>query len=711
MRIIHKTGRCSLVLLGLLTCLTLSVPVGAEESEEPGAAQFLEGRHLQQLGEWAASMGQFRAAADVYSIVADYALYQMAQSAFQIGDTESAASALEELLNLYPDTPVRRVARLELANLYCDTGKSAQAVPLIESVLPGAASSREIVDLMLMLAKAYAASDDIAKSDSICWQLIHGWPKKSEAVEAAELVRGVDTPRRQLAIAKVYVLNRKSRKALTVLEELVADPDAADLMPEILLYLAQALELSGRKQDASDLYDKIIADYPDSTATATALFERAEYKRSLSVWDGALADYLKLIELFPHSEQAPESLWKRAKVLERLDREDEYAQYERILGEYPRSARAHSGVMYWGVKLFRKGESGSARRVFETLLAAHLNPNADADATFWTAKCMLAEGEDNSAKIQLANIIGRFNNSYQAFRARAILQGLAQVQSVYSQGHMGVLEGLLAVDQRDSVSPEVKTAEEAFVTLEKELSYWDRKAMKRLKFLMLNRLTEARWELEHISPKLPGADARYAMAWGLFQTRSYYKSISVASSLKGTVPEALREARIQQLLYPIAYADLVDTAASKYEIDPLLAMAVMREESHFRENAVSSSDACGLMQIIPPTGEWLAGKVFGAASFDRSTLFLPHVNIELGSYYLRYLLDKFDNKPVLVIAAYNWGETNLRKWMSDSPPVDLDIFIETIPVQETRRYVKKVLRSYAVYYSLYPPDFLPTDQP
>ena len=141
---IHKLLCLSLVMAGLSGFLPPPVPAGAEEDKKPGGAEFLEGRRLQQLGEWATSVERFRAAADVYSIVADYALYQMAQSAFQVGDTESAASALEELLNLYPDTPVRRVARLELANLYCDTGEPARATPLIESVLPGAKSSRSM---------------------------------------------------------------------------------------------------------------------------------------------------------------------------------------------------------------------------------------------------------------------------------------------------------------------------------------------------------------------------------------------------------------------------------------------------------------------------------------------------------------------------------------------------------------------------------------
>ena len=150
----------------------------------------------------------------------------------------------------------------------------------------------------------------------------------------------------------------------------------------------------------------------------------------------------------------------------------------------------------------------------------------------------------------------------------------------------------------------------------------------------------------------------------------------------------------------------VRAAAARYDIDPLLSLAVMREESHFSEESISAANACGLMQIIPSTGEWLAGKVFGPASFDRTLLFRPSINIELGSYYLRYLLDRFDGNVLLALAAYNWGEGNLKRWLADSPPGDLDVLIESIPADETRRYVKKVLKSYALYHSLYPSDYL-----
>ena len=679
--------------------------MGEEEIEIPGGEAFLKGRRLQQSGEWGHAIEFFRTAADIYSLVADYALYQMAQSALQEGDPGLAMSSLEKLLNLYPNTPVKRTAQLELANLYFNAGEPTRAAPLIKAALPGAKDSEETVALMLMLVKSYAASGDILKSDSLCWQLIHGWPSTSEALEAAGIVQNINTPKRWLAVANVNLLNKKTEKAIEILERLEADPAAGTFMSEVLLYKAQALMRKGQKESALRSFDMIIADYPDSSAAATAYFERAKHERSLGLLEEALVDYAHLIQRFARNPLVPQALWERAKIFEKLEDPREYAQYEQILTKYPRYGLAVSSMMYWGMKHYRAGRYAEARKVFEKLLTADTGFDANADAAFWIAKCSVAEGKTSSAKVQLASIIERFEGSYQEFRARSILKALAKAESVYFQQTLNKWQGLLVYNRRPFVSFEVDDSSAAYESVEKELSYLDRKILDRLKLLMCNNLFEAQWELAHISKKTPGMNARYLLAWSLFHTRAYNDSIKLASSLRKRIAEPPRGARIQYLLYPPAYPDIVLSETKEYGTDPMLTLAVMREESHFRERVISRSDARGLMQIIPPTGEWLAGKVFGPAAFDIAMLFQPSVNIELGTYYLRYLLDRFDNNMVLAIAAYNWGPTSLTRWMGDSPPGDMDVFIESIPAQETRRYVKKVLRSYVTYHSLYPSDY------
>jgi soluble lytic murein transglycosylase len=509
-----------------------------------------------------------------------------------------------------------------------------------------------------------------------------------------------------LAVAKTYSLNKKARKALDILEELMIDPRVAPMMPEILFYMAHSFSQEGKKQAAADLYTEIIADYPKSSSAATSLFERAKYRRSTGMTGEALDDYAQVTENFPKSPLAPQALQERAKLFEKLGSLDEYDEYEKLLQSYSKYSLTYTSVMHWGVKLYQAGEYSDARRVFEKLAAADIGYDANADAAFWIAKCTMAGGNRNLAKIQLAGVIKRFDESHQGFRARSILKTLAEGDAIYSQEDESKWGKFLAVERKPFAAYENDSAEESFPSLEKELSHLDQQALDRLGFLILNHLPEAKWELDRVSQSVSGSNARYALAWALFHSQAYNSAIKTATSLRGRFKEESRSERVWYLLYPTAYPDLVEASTSKYGVDPMLSLAVIREESHFDEESISVSDARGLMQIIPRTGEWLAEKVYGPANFDIAMLFRPAVSIELGSYYLDYLFDKFDKNIVLTLAAYNWGEGNLKRWLEKSPPGDLDVFIESIPPDETRRYVKKVLRSYAVYHSLYPPDHL-----
>ena len=414
----------SLILFVIVAALSFpGLAMGIETDEIPGGNAFLEGRRLQISGEWENSIEPFRAAADVYSFVADYALYQIAQSALQKGDTELAASSLEDLLNLHPDTPIKRIAQIELVNLYFISDKPGRAAPFIEAALPGATSSIETAGLMLMLAKSYAASGDTAKADSLCWQIIHGWPSTAEALEAAGLVQNVNTAQRWLAIAKVYFLNKKVQDAMDILKKLEGDSKASELMPELPLYKAQALAILGQKDAAIDLFGMIIKDYPSSSAAATAYFERATKNRSLGLLEEALADYARLAEHFPRNSQVPQALWERAKIFEKKNDINEYAEYENILTGYPRYRLAASSMMYWGMKLYRAGDYEGARKAFEKLLAAELGFDSNAEASFWIAKCTITEGKMDLAKVQLADVIKRFQGVSRALNAQSARHG------------------------------------------------------------------------------------------------------------------------------------------------------------------------------------------------------------------------------------------------------------------------------------------------
>ncbi len=683
----------------------LLLPRGALGSQTngpfPGAEDFLEGLRLQERKNFSDSIGQFRAATVAGSLVADYSLYRMAQSALYMDDKDLAASTLEKLINDFPDSPIRPSAQVEIGTLYYETRRFSKATPFIQAAISNASSSSERDGLTLLLAKSHFEMGNKEQSESICWQLVHNRPATPEALEAVSLLQHIDTPQKELAVGKVYVLNKKSDEALVILDNLMNQAGAASLLPEALLYRAQALALQGHKEEAADVYQRIIVEFPDDGAARTALFNHGEYNRTIGALDGALADYEKLVQQFPASALAPQALLQRSKVFALLHDPREYKEYERILQEYPKSSPIFPVSMKWGIYLYQAGDYERASKIFQRLLNANYSSESNQEALFWMGKSSLAKGEVAAARSLFQTLVAKHKDSYHSFRAQSILRSLDMSAEMYSQPYSSAWDSLFLVERNSAQPQSAPRTNNVSELLDALLSGLGHDQLERLRFLVLNELPEAKLEIDFLALKVQGGDAHYALAWALYQLKEYYDSLRIASSLREPLADSERSDQLPYLLYPAAYPDLLEEKSSKYGVDPLLALAVMREESHFMKDCVSSSDACGLMQILPKTGKWLAVQMLAFSNFEREDLFLPSVNIELGNFYLRYLLLKFDNNPLLAVAAYNWGETNLRNWLPSAPKDDYDLFVESIPADETRRYVKKVFKSYAIYQSLY----------
>lgn len=155
---------------------------------------------------------------------------------------------------------------------------------------------------------------------------------------------------------------------------------------------------------------------------------------------------------------------------------------------------------------------------------------------------------------------------------------------------------------------------------------------------------------------------------------------------------------------PVQYAEYIHKYAKEYHMDPLLIIAVIKVESDFQPEAVSSMDARGLMQVLPKTGAWIADEI--DEPFEQKKLFDPETNIRYGTYYLRYLIDHFNNEDV-AIAAYNGGMGNVTEWIDDDTITKEGEKMESIPIDETRNYVTKVKTNKEIYRKLYG-DQLPT---
>lgn len=167
---------------------------------------------------------------------------------------------------------------------------------------------------------------------------------------------------------------------------------------------------------------------------------------------------------------------------------------------------------------------------------------------------------------------------------------------------------------------------------------------------------------------------------------------SEAIGLTNRVPEKLQPLDI---MFPLAFWPLVSGTAENYEIDPYLLLSLIREESRFDPSAASAAGALGLMQLMPATAE-RTGAGLKISINGRESICNVENNVKIGTHYFKNLLSEFQSVPA-ALAAYNAGESRVRKWIKEGNYESHDEFVEDIPYKETRNYVKRILSSYYRY--------------
>ncbi len=157
--------------------------------------------------------------------------------------------------------------------------------------------------------------------------------------------------------------------------------------------------------------------------------------------------------------------------------------------------------------------------------------------------------------------------------------------------------------------------------------------------------------------------------------------------------------------YPVVYRVELLRAAKSQKVDPRFVLAIMKQESSFRANAKSPSAARGLLQLVFDTAVRYNKKA-GYVSLKPDDLYLPSVNIAIGSVYIAELSDQFSGLYEAIAASYNGGEDNAARWLNRSKPKDAGIFTSEVGFAETKNYVYKVMSNYRVYRELYTEDLV-----
>ncbi len=157
----------------------------------------------------------------------------------------------------------------------------------------------------------------------------------------------------------------------------------------------------------------------------------------------------------------------------------------------------------------------------------------------------------------------------------------------------------------------------------------------------------------------------------------------------------------QRYRYP--HRDLVERYAAEQSISPALVAAVIYSESRFRQDAVSRLGARGLMQLMPDTAEWIAQKLDETDGYTFDRMFNPETNIRYGCWYLGFLSRCFGGDIIKIAAGYHAGQNAVFGWLDDPSisPNGWTIAVDDIPYADTRQYVEKVVKTYAIYQKYY----------
>ena len=203
----------------------------------------------------------------------------------------------------------------------------------------------------------------------------------------------------------------------------------------------------------------------------------------------------------------------------------------------------------------------------------------------------------------------------------------------------------------------------------------------------------------------PTATATRRTAGGTALARRRRRSLlgiglAIAALVIATMVLPLAKRVVNDLGLPLSYQDVIREQAAAKHLDPALIAAVIYAETKF-DPQTSSAGAEGLMQILPQTALFLAHRS-GATTFHVRDLGTPQVNIAYGSYYLRYLLDKYRGSRLMAVAAYNGGEANVNQWVARARSAGARFTIGDIPFPETRAYVQRVLQAQHDYRTTYP---------
>jgi soluble lytic murein transglycosylase len=578
----------------------------------------------------------------------------------------------------HPDSPLEAEFRDLLGRAFAALGDEPAARAAWISALGRTDEAERLAGLRLQIARSQLRSGDERAAAEAFLEVFTrhpGTPADAEAVAALDELEGrigpLRTARALRRRADALFRERRNEEALAAYDAALA-AGGDEVAERILRQRAHTLFRLRRYPEAARAFESFPARTPDLIERARAVARGGDVPAAVSA--------LERIAARSRGAGAAQALLVAALLLDgegQAERAREH--YAELVRSAPRSPAGATALWQLGWGAYRAGHYPAAMGYFEQLAPLEPDELSRLRARYWHARAAAKAGDADTAAEALARIALEYPLSYYGWRASARVGSGAREPVAAASGLplAGIPPGDAALTPGELARPRI--------LLEAGLE------------------AEARAELDRLFGRTRGLEDRLSLAALYADAGDFHQPQRLVVD---AYAEALARAPLADSLdlwwhaWPAPFADEVrDATARQPGVDAALVYSIMREESGYRPRVLSVTGARGLLQLMPETAERVAREQ-ALASFQADDLFVPGVNIALGSAYLGELVGRFHGKPSAAIGSYNAGPHRVAAWL-DGGALEDDEWVEAIPYDQTRGYVKRVLRSLHAYRVLY----------
>jgi soluble lytic murein transglycosylase len=681
-------------------CLVLLLSTVASRAAGPSTARlspetrdrFAVALSSYRAGDWAQAARELAEISRTAFPIAEYALLHQAESLARLGDAAAARAAAQQAIDVAPDSRAVPPALLLAAEQASRAGDDAGAAALWRRFLDRFPDHAQAPRARLRMAQSLAASGRLAEAAAAFRDLWLSSPATPQADSAARELRALEG--RGVPVVPVGPILRIERaerlaaagvgdQARTEADSVLAEGPPPELALRALRVVVDGARRSGRDDLALAAVNRGLA-LSAGDKRAAWLLESAKIQQKKNR-DGAIAAVDRLVADYPRAPEADDALLLKARILESgPDPKSAEVVYLKLAQAYPESDEGLRAAWRLGWLSWLRADYAEAAERWGRISAIKTASQGYRDASaYWIGRAHEQRGDAEAAARQFASVVAEAPRSYYGV--------LAARRSPRSQPNparnplSAQLAASLPADPRETLQADPPYA--------------------RVEALRSVGLGDFADEEMDEAVRRSGTDARrlYALSVAYAHDARYFLSLRILRrhfiGLARSAPPALPR-MFWDVFYPLGWQAELTDAASRASLDPFLVAAVVREESSFDPQARSRVGARGLMQLMPDTARQLA-KGRGLPPGD-DALADPAANLVLGSAYLAALMREF-GEPRLAVAAYNAGPARVREWWKARTSDDVETWVELIPYDETRFFVRRVMLSWEEYRRLYGP--------